>query len=394
MMHTEVVVAGAVRTPIGKFGGSFVPLKASDLGVAAAKEAMRRAGVAPDAIDECLFGHGRQAGGGTNTARQVMFRAGVPVTTPAMTVNKACASSMKAIALAFDSIQLGRNQAVLAGGTESMSNTPYFLLDARFGYRLGHSEVVDGMYKDGFQCPIADQLMGRTAETLAEQYGISRKEQDEYAVRTQQRCGAATARGVWKDETFAVEVPGRKGPTLVTADEHPRADATVESMGKLPAVFKEGGTVHAGNSSGITDGAAAMVVLSAKRAAELGAQPMARVVDWATAGVDPKVMGIGPVPAVRKLLDRTKLSLADIDLIELNEAFAAQVIACDRDLKLDPEKLNVNGGAIALGHPIGATGARICVTLIHEMRRRGARRGIATLCVSGGMGMAVLFERV
>ncbi len=394
MTHTEVVVAGAVRTPIGKFGGSFVPLKAADLGVAAAKEAMRRAGVAPDAIDECLFGHGRQAGGGTNTARQVMVRAGVPVTSPAMTVNKACASSMKAIALAFDGIQLGRTRAVLAGGTESMSNTPYYLLDARFGYRLGHSEVVDGMYKDGFQCPIADQLMGRTAETLAEQYGISRKEQDEYAVRSQSRCSAATARGDWKDETFAVDVPGRKGPTQITADEHPRGDATVESMGKLPAVFKEGGTVHAGNSSGITDGAAAMVVLSAARATELGVTPMARVVDWATAGVVPKIMGIGPVPAVRKLLERTKLSMTDIDLFEVNEAFAAQVLACDRDLKFDPEKLNVNGGAIALGHPIGATGARICVTLVHEMRRRGARRGLATLCVSGGMGMAILFERV
>jgi acetyl-CoA C-acetyltransferase len=393
MKNAEVVVAGAVRTPIGKFGGSFVPLKASDLGVAAAKEAMRRAGVAPDAVDECLFGHGRQAGGGTNTARQVMVRAGVPVSVPATTVNMACASSLKSIALAFDSIRLGRNRAVLAGGTESMSNTPYFLLDARFGYRLGHAEVVDGMYKDGFQCPLADQLMGRTAETLAEQYGITRREQDEFAVRTQQRCAAAAARGAWKEETFAVDVPGRKGPTQITLDEHPRADATVESMGKLPAVFKEGGTVHAGNSSGITDGAAAMLVLSADRASELGVAPMARIVDWTAAGVDPKVMGIGPVPAVKKLLERNSLTLADVDLVELNEAFAAQVLACDRDLKFDPERLNVNGGAIALGHPIGATGARICVTLLHEMKRRGAKRGIATLCVSGGMGFAMLFER-
>jgi acetyl-CoA C-acetyltransferase len=393
MTNAQVVVAGAVRTPIGKFGGSFVPLKASDLGVAAAKEAMRRAGVAPEAVDECLFGHGRQAGGGTNTARQVMVRAGVPVAVPATTVNMACASSLKSIALAFDSIRLGRNRAVLAGGTESMSNTPYFLLDARFGYRLGHGEVVDGMYKDGFLCPLADQLMGRTAETLAEQYGITRREQDEFAVRTQQKCAAAAARGVWKEETFAVEVPGRKGPTQITLDEHPRADATVESMGKLPAVFKEGGTVHAGNSSGITDGAAAMLVLSAERASELGVTPMARIVDWTAAGVDPKVMGIGPVPAVRKLLERNNLTLADVDLVELNEAFAAQVLACDRDLKFDMDRVNVNGGAIALGHPIGATGARICVTLLHEMKRRGARRGLATLCVSGGMGFAMLFER-
>jgi acetyl-CoA C-acetyltransferase len=250
------------------------------------------------------------------------------------------------------------------------------------------------MYHDGFQCPLADQLMGRTAETLADQYGITRREQDEYAVRTQQRCADATKRGVWKEESFGVEVPGRKGPTVLAEDEHPRADATVESMGKLPAVFKAGGTVHAGNSSGITDGAAAMLVLSAARAAELGVTPMARLVDWTQAGVDPKVMGLGPVPAVRKLLERNRLTLADVDLLELNEAFAAQVIACDRDLQLDPERTNVNGGAIALGHPIGATGSRIVVTLLHEMRRRGAKRGIATLCVSGGMGMALLFEAV
>jgi acetyl-CoA C-acetyltransferase len=392
MQQTEVVLAGAVRTPIGKFGGTLLPLKASDLGVAAAKEAMRRAGVQPPDVEETFFGHGRQAGGGTNTARQVSVRAGVPVEVTATTVNMACASSLKAIAFAMDSIRLGRNRCVLAGGTESMSNTPYFLLDARFGYRLGHSEVVDGMYRDGFLCPLSDQLMGRTAENLAEQYGISRAEQDEYAVRTQQRCAAATARGVWKEESFPLEVPGRKGPTLLSEDEHPRADATVASMGKLPPVFKKDGGVHAGNSSGITDGAAAMLVLSAERARELGVTPMARIVDWTQAGVDPKVMGIGPVPAVRKLLERNRLGLADVDLIELNEAFAAQVIACDRDLKIDPERLNVNGGAIALGHPIGATGARIVVTLLHEMRRRGAKRGIATLCVSGGMGFAMLVE--
>ena len=390
----EVVLAGACRSFIGKFGGTLVPLRASDLGVAAAKEALRRAAVRPEDVDETFFGHGRQAGGGTNTARQVAVRAGLPVETTATTVNQACASSLRAIALAFDSIQLGRNRCVLAGGTESMSNTPYFLMDARWGYRLGHSEVVDGMYRDGFLCPIADQLMGRTAETLAEQYGISRREQDEFAVRSQERCAAAAARGAWKEEAFQVEVPGRKGPTFLAEDEHARADATVESMGKLPAVFKKDGTVHAGNSSGITDGAASMLVLSAARAAELGVAPMARIVDWTQAGVDPKIMGIGPVPAVRKILERNHLTLADIDLVELNEAFAAQAIACDRDLKFDPERLNVNGGAIALGHPIGATGARIVVTLVHEMRRRGAKRGLATLCVSGGMGFAMLVESV
>ncbi|MCE9637890.1 MAG: thiolase family protein [Planctomycetes bacterium] len=392
--RNDIVIAGAVRTPIGKFGGTLVPLKASDLGVAAAKEAMRRAGVAAEHVEETFFGHGRQAGGKTNTARQVSVRSGIPVESTATTVNMACASSLKAIAFASDSIRLGRNRCVLAGGTESMSNTPFFLLEARFGYRLGHGEVVDGMYHDGFQCPLADQLMGRTAETLAERYGITRLEQDAYAVRTQQRCAEATARGVWKEESFGIEVPGRKGPTILFEDEHPRADATVESMGKLPPVFKKDGTVHAGNSSGITDGAAAMLVMSAARAAELGVTPMARVVDWAQAGVDPKIMGIGPVPAIRKLFERTGLTMADIDLFEMNEAFAAQVLACDRDLGIDPAKMNVNGGAIALGHPIGATGSRIVVTLLHEMRRRGAKRGIASLCVSGGMGMAVLFENV
>lgn len=388
----DVVIAGAVRTPIGKFGGTLLPLKASDLGVAAAKEAMRRAGVRPEDVDETFFGHGRQAGGGTNTARQVSVRAGVPVEVTATTVNMACASSLKAIAFAADSIRLGRNRCVLAGGTESMSNTPYLLPDARFGYRLGHSEVVDGMYRDGFLCPLSDQLMGRTAENLAEQYGISRAEQDAYAVRTQQRCAAATARGVWKEESFPIEVPGRKGPTLLHEDEHPRADATLEGMAKLPPVFKKDGGVHAGNSSGITDGAAAMLVLSSERAAELGVTPMARIVDWTQAGVDPKVMGIGPVPAIRKLLERNRMTLADVDLVEVNEAFAAQVIACDRDLRFDWDRVNVNGGAIALGHPIGATGARIVVTLLHEMRRRGAKRGVATLCVSGGMGFALLVE--
>ena len=392
-MSNGVFVAGAVRTPIGKFGGGLARLSAADLGTAAATAALERAGVGAADVDEVLFGHGRQAGGGTNTARQVGVRAGVPVASPAMTVNKACASSMKAIALASDAILLGRRRALLVGGTESMSNTPYFLTKARFGYRLGHSEVVDGMYRDGFHCPISDQLMGRTAENLAEQYDITRDEQDEFAARSQARCAAATGRGVWGDETFPVSVPGRKGPTVVEVDEHPRADSTAEKMKKLKPVFKDGGTVHAGNSSGITDGAAAMVVLGEGRLGELGVTPLARVVDWTAAGVEPGVMGIGPVPAVRALLERQKLALADVDLVELNEAFAAQVVACDRELRFDPERLNVNGGAIALGHPIGATGSRICVTLLHEMRRRGSRLGLATLCVSGGMGMAILFER-
>jgi len=394
MANTEVFVAGAVRTPIGRFGGGLAKLTAADLGVHAAQECLRRTGIAPEHIDEVLFGHGRQAGGGTNTARQVTVRAGLPVSVPAMTVNKACASSMKSIALGHDMIQLGRDGVVLAGGTESMSNTPYFLMNARFGYRLGNNEVVDGMYKDGFHCPISDQLMGRTAENLAEKYDITRDEQDAFAERSQARCGAATDAGKWADETFDIEIPGRKGPTIVSADEHPRRDSTAEKMKKLKPVFKKDGSVHAGNSSGITDGASAMLVLSADKANELSIEPMARIVDWTTAGVDPSIMGIGPVPAVRQLLERQSLTLDQIDLFELNEAFAAQVIACDRELTLDPERVNVNGGAIALGHPIGATGARICVTLLHEMKRREAKLGLATLCVSGGMGMAILFERV
>jgi len=395
MTVPEVVVAGAVRTPIGRFGGSFVPLSAADLGVAAAVEAMRRAGVAPEDVEECLFGHGRQAGGGTNTARQVSIRSGIPDSAVSMTINKACASSMKSIALGYDAILLGRKEVVLAGGTESMSNTPYMLTNARFGYRLGHAEVVDGMYRDGFQCPVSNQLMGKTAENLAEKYDISRDEQDAYAERTQKRCGAAIEAGIWKEETFPVEVKVRRKTVTVEADEHPRPESTAELMKKLKPVFKpEGGTVHAGNSSGITDGAAAMLVLSAARAEKLGVEPMARVVDWTTAGVDPNIMGIGPVPAVRQLLERQNLTLDDIGVVELNEAFAAQVLACDRELHLDPERMNPNGGAIALGHPIGATGSRICVTLLHQMRRTGARYGLATLCVSGGLGMAILFEKV
>ncbi len=394
MSQPEIVVAGAVRTPIGKFGGGLMPLSAADLGVAVAKQVLERTGVAPDRVTECLFGHGRQAGGGTNTARQVAVRAGIPVEVPSMTINKACASSIKSITLGRDSILLGRNEVVLAGGTESMSNTPYMLPNARFGYRLGHAKVVDGMYKDGFLCPVSNLIMGRTAENLAEKHDISRAEQDAYAVRTQARCHAAGEAGYWKEESFPVEVPGRKGPTIIDTDEHPRAGVTVEKMAKLKAVFKEDGTVHAGNSSGITDGAAAMLVMTAAKAEELGVEPMARVVDWTVAGVPPEIMGIGPVPALRELMERNDLSLDDIDVMELNEAFAAQVIACDRELGLDFDRINVNGGSIALGHPIGATGARICVTLLHEMRRRKAKRGVATLCVSGGLGMAVLFESV
>jgi len=388
-----VYVLSAVRTPIGKFGGSFASLTAADLGEAAAKAALERSGLPAAAVDETIFGHARQAGGGPNTARQVSHRAGVPDSVPAFTVNKACASSLKAITLGALTIAAGENDVVLAGGTECMSATPYLLPRARFGMRMGDAEVVDAMYRDGFLCPLCGQLMGETAENLVREYGILRAEQDAYALESQRRAASASSSGRFSDEIVPVSVAGKKGSVTVSADEHPRADSSLESLGKLPPVFDPQGTVHAGNSSGITDGAAALVLGTEEEAGKAGVEPLARVAAWTSAGVDPARMGIGPVPAIRALLQKTKLALSDIDLIELNEAFAAQVIACVRDLSLDPARLNVNGGAIALGHPIGATGARITTTLLHEMRRRGAKRGIATLCVSGGMGMAVLFER-
>jgi len=390
----DVWVLSAARTPIGKFGGAFASLSAADLGTAAAKGALARAGVSPGDVTETIFGHGRQAGGGPNSARQVAHRAGVPDASPAFTVNKACASSLKAITLGALTIGVGENEVVLAGGHECMSATPYLLTRARFGYRMGDAEVVDGMTRDGFLCPLCGELMGATAERLAREYGIDRGEQDAFAVASQQRAGRAAADGRAAREIVPVDVETRKGTVVVSADEQPRPGTTLESLARLPAVFAKGGTVHAGNASGVTDGGAALVLASREYAESRGLRPLARVAAWTSAGVDPSRMGIGPVPAIRRLLEKTALRLEDVDLIELNEAFAAQVIACGRDLGFDPERVNVNGGAIALGHPIGATGARIATTLLHEMDRRGARRGIATLCVSGGMGMAVLFESV
>ena len=389
----DVVVAGAVRTPIGRFGGALSALTPAQLGATAAREALRRAGVAPAQVDDVLFGCARQAGAGPNVARQVAWRAGVPQEVPAATLNMACASSLKAIDLAFRAVRDGDAQVVLAGGVESMSRVPYLLTGARWGYRMGDQPLVDAMYQDGFLCPLSEMMMGETAERLAEEYRVGREEQDAFALRSQQRAGRAQAEGRFDAEIVPVGVPTKKGEEEMRRDEHLRPETTAATLAKLPPVFKtEGGTVTAGNSSGITDGAAAIVVMSAERAAELGVKPMARVVGLASAGVDPRVMGIGVVPAVRRLLEKCSLRLQDFDLVELNEAFAAQVIACDRELRLDPERLNVNGGAIALGHPIGATGARLVVSLLHEMARRRARRGLATLCVSGGMGMAAAFE--
>jgi acetyl-CoA C-acetyltransferase len=391
----EVVVAGAVRTPIGKFGGALAALTAAQLGAAAAAEALRRAGLTPAQVGEAVIGCARQAGGGPNVARQVAFRAGVPQEVPAFTVNMACGSGLKAIDLGFRAVRDGDSDVVLAGGTESMSRVPYLLMGARWGYRMGDQPLVDGMYQDGFLCPLSEKVMGETAETLAERYRIPREEQDRFALRSQQRAARAWEEGRFRAEVVAVKVPARGGEVVVDRDEHPRADTSTASLAKLPTVFKEdGGTVTAGNSSGITDGAAAMLVMAADRAMALGVRPMARVLGVAAAGVDPHVMGIGVVPAVKRLLEQLRLRLEDFDLVEVNEAFAAQVLACDRELRFDPERINVNGGAIALGHPIGATGARISVTLLHEMARRGARRGLATLCISGGMGLAAAFEAV
>jgi acetyl-CoA C-acetyltransferase len=390
-----VVVTHALRTPIGRFLGGLSDLSAVDLGASVVRALLARSGLDPRHVDEVLIGNARQAGGGPNPGRQVSVRAGLPVETPAWTVNMACGSGLKALALAVEGIRSGRLRAAIAGGTESMSRLPFLLPDMRRGYRLGHAQVVDGMYRDGFMCPLSGLLMGETAEKLAGQYSISRAEQDRFALESQRKCQVAREEGRFEAEIAPVEVPGKRGETQrVERDEHPRDDASLEGLAKLPPVFDpKNGTVSAGNSSGITDGAAALLVMSEARARELGFEPLAWVGDTAEAGVPPDVMGLGPVPAVRALRERNGLAPADYDLVELNEAFAAQVLACQRELDLPAERLNVNGGAIALGHPIGATGARIVVTLLHELARRGGRHGLATLCISGGLGLATAFER-
>ncbi len=391
-MVNNVYILSAVRTPIGKFGGSLASLSAVDMGVVAAKAALERAGVQPQEVEETIFGNARQAGGGPNPARQISIRSGIPQEVPAYTVNKACASGIKSIALGFQEIAIGNLDCILAGGTESMSRLPYYLEGARWGYRLGNQELVDGMYRDGFFCPMAKMLMGETAEILAGQYKISREEQDQFALVSQQRAAAAQSSGRFDAEIAPVTIEGKKGATVFSRDEHLFLEATLEKMAKLTPVFSKAGTITAANSSGITDGAAAVVLGSEKFVQQNNLKPLARILAATSAGVDPRLMGIGPVPAIRKMDQKHGLNLTGFDLVELNEAFAAQVLACDRELHLDREKLNVNGGAIALGHPIGCTGTRITVTLLHEMLKRKARRGLATLCVSGGMGMALALE--
>jgi len=399
MALPEVVIVGAARTPIGRYGGAFRNTHPAELGAVATRAALERSGVPRASVDEAGFGHARQAGSGPNPARQVVRRSGLPDSVPAQTINKACASGMQAVVNAAQSIMFGESEIAVAGGIESMSRMPYLIdsEDARWGHRMGHFTLVDAMYRDGFTCSLCGMIMGETAEVLAREYAITREASDAYAVETQRRAARAIAEGRFREEIASLTVTDAKGcTTTVDTDEHPRPDTTLESLKKLAPVFPqvEGqvGIITAGPSSGITDGGAAVVLTSASRAQSLGIKPLARLVGWASAGVDPKIMGMGPVPAMRKLFQRTGLTLADFDLVELNEAFAPQVLAVLRDEPIPSEKLNVNGGAIALGHPIGCTGTRIVVTLLYEMRRRDARRGLATLCVSGGMGMALALE--
>jgi len=390
----RVLLAGAARTPIGNFGGALAASNAAELGGVAARAALARAAVPLEAVDEVWFGHARQAGNGPNLARQIVRRAGLADAVPATTLNKACASGMQAIASAAQSVRLGDAALVLAGGVEHMSSIPFLATDLRWGKKLGDEPLVDAMFRDGYLCPLCDQLMGETSETLADEYRIGREEQDRYALASNERAARAWSEGRFASEVVAVTVGEGKRAKTVERDEHFRGDASLEEMAKLRPVFRKDGTITAGNASAITDGAAALVVLAESAARQHDITPHAALLGAVSVGVDPARMGISPVPAVRKLLERMKLKLEDIDLVELNEAFASQVLAVDRELHFDRERLNVNGGGIALGHPTGCSGTRIVVTLLSELERVKGRYGLATLCVSGGLGMALLVERL
>ena len=428
-MSQTTYIVSAVRTPIGKFGGALADFTHPDLGTLAVRAALERAfglplpaertpgefayaaggkeasNALPWRVDEVIFGNARPAGVGPNPARQIAWRAGLGDDVPAFTVNMACASGLRAVVLGWQEILTGQAQIIVAGGAESMSRVPY-LVEGRWGFKLGNQPLIDGMYRDGFLCSISKMIMGETAEVLAEQYKIPREEQDAFAVESHRRAARAAAECHFKSEIVPIEIKDKKGNvTRMEKDEHVRPDASMEGMAKLPPVFSKTGTITAGNSSGITDGAAAVVLASEEKVRELNLKPIARIVDATIAAVDPRVMGIGPVPAVRNLTERTGKKVEDYDAVELNEAFAAQVLACDRYLRFNRERLNPNGGAIALGHPIACTGARILTTLIHELRQptgaagptaspRTGRRGLATLCVSGGLGVAVEIETV
>lgn len=394
-MGREVVLSGAVRTPIGNFMGALAPLSAVDLGALVLRETVRRTGLPLDAVEEVLMGNVLQAGLGQNPARQASIRSGLGDSIPAMTINKVCGSGLQAVMLAAQAIRAEDADVLLAGGMESMSNAPYLLEGVRKGYRMGDGNVVDSMIRDGLWCAFCDVHMGITAENIASRYGLTREEQDAFAVQSQQRAAAALAAGRFADEIVEVAVPQKRGMTLtVSEDEFIRPDTTIEGLAKLRPAFRKEGTVTAGNASGINDGAAALVVSSESAAKLHGLEPMARVVSYASAGVQPEVMGLGPIEATQRALRKAGLSIDEIDLIEANEAFAAQSLAVARDLQFPMDRVNVNGGAIALGHPIGASGARILVTLLHELKRRQARYGLATLCIGGGQGVAMVVERL
>ena len=389
----EVVIASAVRTAIGKFGGSLLPLSAPELGAIVIKEALKRANVPVEKVDEVIFGNVLQAGLGQNPARQASIKAGLPIEVPAFTVNKVCGSGLKCVELAAQSILAGDNDIVVAGGMESMSNAPFVTSGkARWGLRMGDSKLVDVMIKDGLWDAFNNYHMGITSENVAEKFGVTREDQDEVSARSQQRAIAAIKSGAFKDEIVPVTIKTKKGETVFDTDEFPREGTTTEILAKLRPAFKQGGTVTAGNASGLNDGAAALVIMSAEKAQELGIKPMAKILSYASAGVDPAIMGIGPIPASRKALSKAGLEVKDLDLIEANEAFAAQFVEVGRELNFDPDKVNVNGGAIALGHPIGASGARILVTLLYALKNRDKKLGLATLCIGGGMGTSAVVE--
>jgi acetyl-CoA C-acetyltransferase len=389
----DVVIVSAVRTAIGSFMGALSNTPATELGAIVIKEAINRAGITGEQVDEVIMGNVLQAGLGQGPARSAAIKAGLPIEVPAMAINKLCGSGLKAVHLASQAIQTGEAEIVVAGGMENMSLAPYLLTKGRTGYRMGDGKVQDSMIQDGLQCAINDYHMGVTAENIAEQYGLTREEQDEFAAWSQQKTEKAIAAGTFKDEIVSVVIPQRKGdPIVFDTDEFPRSGVTAAGLAKLKPAFKKEGTVTAGNASGINDGAAALVLMSREKATELGIKPLAVIRGNGAAGVDPAIMGIGPVPATKKALEKAGLTIEDIELVEANEAFAAQSLAVGRDLGISNEKLNVNGGAVALGHPIGASGARILVTLLHEMKRRESQYGLATLCIGGGQGVATIVE--
>lgn len=392
-MENSAVILSACRTPIGSFGGVLKDLSASDLGAIVIREAIARAGVKPAEIGDVIMGCVLQAGQGMNVARQAAIKAGIPVEVPAETVNRVCGSGLQAVVHAVEAVKAGFIDVMVAGGTESMSNAPYLLKGARWGYRMGNAEAIDSMLHEGLTCAIKGCHMGMTAEEVAKRYGVSRADQDAFSAESQRRAAEAVNSGIFEKEIVPVSVPQRKGdPIVVLKDEYPRPGTTVEKLAALRPAFTKEGSVTAGNASGINDGAAALVIATEQKARDLGRKPLARILSYCTVGVDPMIMGMGPVEAMRRAAERAGVALGDLDAIELNEAFAAQSLAVVRELKLDPAKVNVHGGAVALGHPIGASGARILTTLVHVLQARGGGRGAASLCIGGGMGTAMIVE--